>query len=127
MNLDTIRKALEFDEDEIIDYNFFTRSHNPNNNACAIREDQYLYSHEFVDGARYQHAQTKAITDKLLKIIEIQSRDFKLAIIRMEILVGRLRACHEDTGNHELIGESEAFASEGKEAIAQVEQILKEG
>ena len=39
-----------------------------------------------------------------------------LAATRMEILAGRMRACHEETGKHELLPEAEAFVREAKEA-----------
>ncbi len=39
-----------------------------------------------------------------------------LAATRMEILTDRMRAFHEETGNHALLPEAEAFVQEAKEA-----------
>jgi hypothetical protein len=44
----------------------------------------------------------------------------RLAAIRLEILTGRMRACHEETGNHELIEEAEMFVEEAKAASSSV-------
>ena len=40
-----------------------------------------------------------------------------LAGIRLEILTGRIRACHEETGAHELLDEAEMFCYEAKQAL----------
>ncbi len=43
----------------------------------------------------------------------------KLAAIRLEILTARMRGCHEVTGQHELLGEAEAFYVEAHTVIAK--------
>lgn len=40
-----------------------------------------------------------------------------LAAIRLGICAGRMRACREDTGQHELIDEIEAFEREARQAL----------
>ena len=39
------------------------------------------------------------------------------AAIRLEILTGRMRACHEETGKHELLEEAEDFAKQAKDSL----------
>lgn len=51
-------------------------------------------------------------------IVAVRVQDIKLLITRMEILTGRMRACHEETGKHELLSEAEAFCEEAKIMIA---------
>lgn len=41
----------------------------------------------------------------------------RLAATRLEILTGRMRACREETGQHELLSEAEAFCAEALEAL----------
>lgn len=94
MNLDTIRKALEFDSrDEIFEAN----CHGPT--SAAILADNL-------------NAQTKAMTDKLLKIIEIQSEALK-----------NIEFCPRSMSEN-VVFDVQRTATQ---AIAQVEAILKEG
>jgi hypothetical protein len=44
-------------------------------------------------------------------------RALETAAIRFDICAGRMRACHEETGNHELLAEVEMFAEEAREAL----------
>lgn len=41
----------------------------------------------------------------------------QLAAIRLEILTGRMRACHEETRAHELLAEAEMFCTEARQAL----------
>ena len=41
----------------------------------------------------------------------------RLAATRLEILTGRMRGCHEETGKHELLDEAEAFCDEARKAL----------
>lgn len=41
------------------------------------------------------------------------------ASVHLEILTGRMRACHEETGNHELLDEAEAFCAETRKALGE--------
>lgn len=43
----------------------------------------------------------------------------RLAATRMDILVGRMRGCHEMTGMHELLDEAEMFVQEARAALSQ--------
>lgn len=47
--------------------------------------------------------------------------DLKVAAIRLEILTGRMRACHQTTGEHALLFEAEMFVLEAKAALAEGE------
>ena len=40
----------------------------------------------------------------------------ELAAVRLEILTGRMRACHQETGQHELLDEADSFCREAREA-----------
>lgn len=42
----------------------------------------------------------------------------RLAAVRLDICTGRMRGCHEKTGNHELLDEAEMFVSEARAALA---------
>lgn len=42
----------------------------------------------------------------------------RLAAIRLGILTGRMRACHAETGRHELLDEAEMFEQEARAALA---------
>ena len=55
------------------------------------------------------------------RIVELEGA-LKLAAVRLEILTGRARACHEVTGMHELMDEAEMFCQEAKQALRQPEQ-----
>lgn len=50
-----------------------------------------------------------------------QYTDLRLALwyaaVRLEILTGRARACHEETGRHELLDEAESFCEEARAAL----------
>jgi hypothetical protein len=50
--------------------------------------------------------------------VERLRRELELAAVRLEILTGRMRGCHEETGRHELIEEAEAFCVETRAALA---------
>ena len=41
----------------------------------------------------------------------------ELAAVRLEILTGRMRACHQETGKHELMDEAESFCREARAAL----------
>jgi hypothetical protein len=41
-------------------------------------------------------------------------RALEMAAVRLEILTGRMRACREETGQHDLIDEAEAFCLEAR-------------
>ena len=43
------------------------------------------------------------------------------AAVRLEILTGRMRACHQETGKHELLDEAEAFCGEARSALTKLE------
>lgn len=44
----------------------------------------------------------------------------QMAGIRLGILVGRMQACHEDTGNHELMDEAVMFWTEARDATEKM-------
>jgi hypothetical protein len=46
----------------------------------------------------------------------------RLAAVRLEILTDRMRACHEETGKHELLDEAESFCAEARAALSPTEQ-----
>jgi hypothetical protein len=50
------------------------------------------------------------------RVAELENA-LKTAAIRMEILTGRMRGCHEETGKHELLDEAEAFCKEAREVL----------
>lgn len=50
----------------------------------------------------------------------------RTATVRLNILVGRMRACHLETGKHELLSEAEAFHAEAVEALMSYDKALKE-
>lgn len=41
----------------------------------------------------------------------------RLAATRLDICLGRMRACHEKTGNHQLVDEVEMFVQQAQEAL----------
>ena len=43
----------------------------------------------------------------------------EVAAVRFGICAGRMRACHSETGNHELLDEVEMFASETRAILAR--------
>lgn len=45
----------------------------------------------------------------------------RLAAVRLGILAARMRACHSETGRHELLHEADDFEAEARELIAEVE------
>ena len=54
----------------------------------------------------------------LLAEIRRLRRALELAAVRLEILTGRMRACHEETGNHGLLQlEAVPFGEEAREAL----------
>lgn len=57
--------------------------------------------------------------DYLLAKIERYEAALKLSAVRLEILTGRLKACNEETGKHELIDEAESFCIEAREALKE--------
>jgi hypothetical protein len=46
----------------------------------------------------------------------------RLAAVRLEILTDRMRACHEETGKHELLDEAESFCAEARAALSPTQQ-----
>ncbi len=63
----------------------------------------------------YQHQQ-ELLNAQSARISELESA-MKLAAIRMEILVDRMRGCHEETGKHQLLDEAQMFVDEAKAAL----------
>src|SRR3990170_4684699 len=57
--------------------------------------------------------------DQMQERIKALEHGLRLAAIRLEILTGRARACHEVTGQHELIGEAEIFCQEARQALEE--------
>lgn len=53
-----------------------------------------------------EHAKRKRLREAL-----------QLAAFRLEIAAGRMRACHEETGKHELLDEIELFVTEARESV----------
>lgn len=53
--------------------------------------------------------------------VAVLTRAMELAAVRLEILTSRMRACHEETGKHELLEEAEAFCREARAALAPKE------
>jgi hypothetical protein len=45
-------------------------------------------------------------------------KDLELAAVRLQIAADRMRACHEKTGQHELLFEIDSFAEEARAALA---------
>ena len=41
----------------------------------------------------------------------------RTAAVRLVILTGRMRGCHEETGKHELMEEADMFCAEAKKAV----------
>lgn len=67
---------------------------------------------------------TLVVIDTLLALLaaerearERMEKALGLAAVRLEILTGRMRACHEETGQHELLDEAEAFCREARTAL----------
>lgn len=61
-----------------------------------------------------EHAKVYLAVDARLRHLE---RELEHAAVRLEILTGRMRACHEETGNHGLLDEAEMFCKEARAAL----------
>lgn len=48
-------------------------------------------------------------------------KDVKLMATRLQILTGRMRACREETGRHDLLPEAEAFVEEADAVVKEME------
>lgn len=57
-------------------------------------------------------------TEELLGQVERYREALSLAATRLEILTGRARGCHEETGRHELLEEAEGFCIEARQSLA---------
>jgi hypothetical protein len=69
-----------------------------------------------------ENERLKAEVLALEKAREKQRRALELAAVRLQILTDRERACHEETGNHELVEvEAQAFADEARAALKESE------
>ena len=53
----------------------------------------------------------------LVARVRVLERALELAAIRLGIAAGRMRACHEETGQHELLDEIEMFEAEARAAL----------
>lgn len=54
-----------------------------------------------------------------VKLVKRYRVALELAAIRLQIMEGRARGCHEETGNHELMEEAEMFTAEAREALKE--------
>lgn len=59
------------------------------------------------------------------RAIGIAKYALKLCKVRLEILTGRMRGCHEETGKHELLDEAQMFCDEAEMYLDEIEGILK--
>jgi hypothetical protein len=69
---------------------------------------------KFVGEIRPHHAR-QIVADR--RRVRELSEALRLAGIRLQIAADRMRACHEDTGQHELLSEIDSFAQEAREAL----------
>lgn len=51
-------------------------------------------------------------------------KEAKTMATRLQILTGRMRACNEESGKHELIDEAQAFCDEAQEALEAIEKEM---
>ena len=78
-----------------------------------------LPKHQALTGAQARIAELTTLLGRRLEAMKLMS-------VRLEILTGRMRACHEETGRHELMAEAEAFVSEAKESLADAAKLQQE-
>lgn len=75
-------------------------------------------------GFAIQHNYSRVIAPEAAShLVDLEARKAKLeyalelAATRLEILTGRMRACHAETGRHQLLDEAELFSAEAKAAL----------
>ena len=85
------------------------------------RVRSWLALEKEVSSLLYKGQMTEHANDveELLKQLQHAEASLKTASIRLEILTGRMRGCHEETGKHELLDEAEMFCEEARKYFSE--------
>lgn len=60
--------------------------------------------------------------EKLKSVNKDLCEALRIVTIRLEICLGRMRRCHEETGKHELLDEVEMFVDEAKKTFKKASE-----
>ncbi len=98
--------------------------------TCFCKKE--AWGHPALDHIKGQHADGTSLCNPYKEIQTLSENRNKLlkalwyAHVRLEILTGRMRACHEETGKHELLDEAQMFVDEAKSDLAGWEWVVGE-